>query len=99
MDSLGDKMHPHEEATIRAFIRPAKRARWLEKLASSKHRKSFLDQLNHCRDIDDRYAKPLPAGTNAVSELKSRGALADCHVTSNIEVIDGQDLPLCAAIE
>jgi hypothetical protein len=68
-------------------------------LASSKRRKAFLDQLNHCRDIDERYATPLGSITEAMSELQSRGAPAVCHVISDIAAIDGQDLPLRAAIE
>lgn len=87
-------MHPDEEATIRAFIASSRRERWLQKLVSSKQRRSFLERLNHCRDIDDRYAVPLPSSADALAELRSRGAPASCHATSNVAAIDGKDLPL-----
>jgi hypothetical protein len=92
-------MHPHEEATIRAFIAAPRRTRWLQKLASSKHRKSFLDRLNHCRDIDDRYASALRSSTDAVAVLQSRGAPASCYVISDIAAIDGRELPLAEAVD
>jgi hypothetical protein len=92
-------MHPHEEAVVRAFIDPPRRARWLDALASAKRRRPFLDRLNHCRDIDDRYAKPLPPGSDVVALLRSMGAPANCHVVSDIADIDGRWLPLVEAVD
>jgi hypothetical protein len=92
-------MHPHEEAVVRAFIAPPRRARWLDALVSAKRRRAFLDRLNHCRDIDDRYAKPLPPGSDVVALLRSMGAPTDCHVVSDIADIDGRDLPLVEAVD
>ena len=92
-------MHPHEEAAILAFIAPSCRARWLAKLASAKHRRPFLDRLNHCPDIDGRYATPLPSSADVVALLRSRGALASCHVISDIAAIDGCELPLTEAVD
>jgi hypothetical protein len=92
-------MHPHEEATVLAFIASSYRARWLTKLASAKHRGSFLDRLNHCPDFDERYASPLPSKADVVTLLKARGAPDSCHVTSDIASIDGHEMSLAEAVE
>jgi hypothetical protein len=93
-------MHAHEDAIIRAFISPARRARWLESLASPKRRVRMLDRLNHCRDIDERYATPLAAKANVVALLKSRGAPALCYVLSAGPVtLDGREMPLEEAVK
>lgn len=67
-------MNEIEEAIIRAFITLARRIRWLESLASAKRRARMLDCLNHCRDLDERYATLLPSNTDVVALLRSRGA-------------------------
>jgi hypothetical protein len=92
-------MHPHEEATIRAFVSPSRRERWLGLLASAKRRRSFLGRLNHCRDIDERYATPVPSNANIAAVLRSHGAPETCYVLSDIPTIDGQELPLDDAID
>src|SRR5690606_24346034 len=92
-------MHPHEEATIHAFISPQRRARWISCLASQKRRAKFLDRLNHCRDIDERYASELPQNSNVVATLKDRGAPALCYVISDTTALDGRELPLSQAVE
>lgn len=91
-------MYPHEEATIRAFITPARRIRWLESLASAKRRGRFLDRLNHCRDIDERYATPLPSNADVVAVLKALGAPATCYVVSCTADLDARELPLARAV-
>ena len=91
-------MHPHEEAIIRAFITSRRRTRWLESLASEKRRGRMLDRLNHCRDLDERYATLLPSNANVVELLRSRGAPATCYVLSNTNAIDGQVLALEDAV-
>lgn len=91
-------MHTHEEATIRAFITPARRTRWLESLASARRRGRFLDRLNHCRDIDERYATPLPSNADVVAILKTQGAPATCYVVSCTAALDARELPLSQAV-
>src|SRR3954447_11827252 len=91
-------MHPHEEATIRAFISPSRRTRWLESLTSAKRRAPFLDRLNHCRDIDERYATPVPSDADVVAVLTARGAPATCYVLSATTALDGRELPLAEAV-
>ena len=91
-------MHTHEEATIRAFVVPPRRTRWLESLASAKRRGQFLDRLNHCRDIDERYATPLPSNADIVAVLRAQGAPGTCYVLSNTAALDGRELPLTEAV-
>ncbi len=91
-------MHSCEEATIRAFIGPSRRDRWLAKLLSPK-RQSFLDRLNHLADLDERYATPLSPGVDPLSALRSRGAPATCFAISDLPSLDGRELPLKEAIE
>jgi hypothetical protein len=93
-----------EEALIRAFIVPAKRQRYLDKLSSPKARRKFLaEHLYHMGDLDDRYAERLDdriplvehatrraAHIDAIYELlRGRGAPPPCYVISTGE-LDGQ---------
>jgi hypothetical protein len=91
-------MHPHEEATIRAFVTPSRRERWLGLLDSVKRRRSFLGRLNHCRDIDERYATAIPSNANIVGVLRSHGAPETCYVISDIPTLDGREVELGDAI-
>ena len=91
-------MHPHEEATIRAFIVRSRRPRWLESLASAERRPKFLDGLNHCRDLDERYACPLASSAEVLAMLTARGAPKTCYVLSDSAELDGKELPLAEAL-
>jgi hypothetical protein len=91
-------MHPVEEATIQAFISPQRRTRRLESLASGKRRRRFLDRLNHCRDIDERYATPLASDADIVAVLRGHGAAERCYVLSDTGVLDGRELSLTEAV-
>lgn len=91
-------MEPHEEATIRAFIDPAMRPRWLESLATPARRSRFLDRLNHCRDLDPRYATLLASNTDVVTLLRQRGAPAFCQLISATSSLDGRELPMTEAV-
>jgi hypothetical protein len=91
-------MNENEEAIIRAFITPARRARWLEFLASAKRRPRILDRLNHCRDLDERFATQLPSNADIIALLRAHGAPATCYVLSCTDDIDRRTLPLEEAI-
>jgi hypothetical protein len=91
-------MHPHEEALVRAFIAPERRTRWLEGLASAKRRRKQLDRLNHCRDLDDRYATAVPSSADVAALLRSRGAPETCYVLSDTPGLDGREMPLAEAV-
>lgn len=91
------ELHPAETATVQAFIIKEKKQRYLDMLADPKKRDKIVDGLNHCRDIDERFATPV-AWNVAIDELRRRGAPDTCHVLSSITGMDGIDLPLAAAI-
>lgn len=92
-------LHPLEDSTIRAFIKRDKQDRYLELLANSKRRATFLDCLNHCRDFQERFAESLPSSTDLKSLLVARGASAECHVISGAKLLDGRSMLIGEAIE
>ena len=92
-------MHAHEEATIRAFIDSRRQGRWLEALGSLKRRRTFLQRLNHCPDIDPRFSTPLPSNCDVFAALQNRGAPATCYIISDTAEIDGIELPLREALD
>src|SRR5882724_5043538 len=92
-------MHTHEEKAIRAFIVSPRRSRYLLCLASAKRRGPFLDCLNHCRDLDERFATLVKSNTDIAAELRRRGAPDACYVISATEEIDGKSLSLEEAIK
>jgi len=87
-----------EELIVRAFIAPHRRSRWLSCLSSAKRRRKFLDCLNHCADLDPRYARPVPSNVDVVALLRSHGAPAKCYVVSDIVSIDGREMSLDEAV-
>ncbi len=58
----------------------------------------MLDRLNHCRDIDERFAASLSSNTNVVNMLRLRGAPATCYVLSGFEELDGREFLLEEAV-
>jgi hypothetical protein len=94
----------HEEALIRAFIMPAKRSRYLERLASPKARKKFIaEHLYHMADLDTRYAKQIEPGSQFVEQihhlLTSRGAPESCYLVSTNTELDGSTIDLLSALQ
>ena len=87
-----------EEVIVRAFVAPHRRSRWLSSLGAAKRRRKFLDCLNHCADLDPRYAQPVASNVDVVALLRSRGAPATCYVVSDVAAIDGRELPLAEAV-
>jgi hypothetical protein len=92
-------MHPDEEATIRAFMAPASRRRWLERMSSPKTRTKQLQQLNHCTELDERFLSKFAYFTDVLPELRRLGAPAMCYVISSAGEIDGREMPLDEAFE
>jgi hypothetical protein len=80
-------MNSHEEQFARSFIVPKKRNRYLTLLESKRGRIKLLDGLNHCRDLDPRYATPVPSNQQSdpsiESLLRRKGAPDTCYVMSN----------------
>src|SRR3954464_2702253 len=91
-------MNEHDEQIVRAFITSARRKRWPESLASARRRPAMTGRLNHCRDIDERFATPLPSNTNIGKLLQSHGAPKMSYVLSCTADIDGQMMPLDEAV-
>jgi len=91
-------MHPVEAAIIDSFIAPHRRERWRLSLDSTKRRVKFLDCLNHCRDLDPRYALPLPSNADVVALLRSRGAPERCYVVSGVDEMDGREMAIEEAV-
>jgi len=103
----------HEEALIRAFIIPAKRQRYLDKLGSQKTRGKFISShLHHMADLDERYAEELDPHmplvewenrhtariTSIYEQLRGRGAPSRCYVISTSD-LDGQEGELRETLE
>lgn len=59
----------------------------------------MLDRLNHCRDLDVRFAVVLPSNANIEDLLIARNAPDTCYVLSANDDIDGREMNLCDAIE
>ena len=91
-------MRSVEDALVDAFIVPAKRERYKALLANRRRRATFLDGLNHCRDLDLRYATEISSSTDVVALLRSRGAPESCHVISDVKALDGKEMALQDAI-
>ena len=95
-------MNTHEEQFARSFIVPEKRARFLSLLDSKRGRKKLVDGLNHCHDLDSRFAKLIPAKQQSAqsieSLLKSTGAPDVCHVMSYNPDLDNREMPLSEAL-
>ena len=92
-------MRSLEEALVDAFIVPAKRERYKALLASRRRRAKLLDGLNHCRDLDPRYATEIASSTDVVALLRSRGAPETCHLISDAKALDGKQMALREAID
>jgi hypothetical protein len=92
----------HEEALIRAFVRPERRARLLELLGSPKGRVKLRASLAHFRDLDLRFAKLVSPSKHAAQDievtLRTKGAPDSCHVLSESAALDGRDMPLRSAL-
>lgn len=79
-----DIANRHESGFVGSFILPSRSERYLSKLSSSKHRKTFLDRLNHkfIDDLDNRYTssatRPWPDGVDK------------CYVIADEQEFDGQ---------
>ena len=90
-------MIDHEEQTIKAFMLKERRDRYLSFLGNNKRRKEVLDQLNHCKDFDERFMQWLPSNADIVNILLKSGSPSEVYVISDSK-IDGKIMPLSDAI-
>lgn len=88
-----------ENATIRVFIVPARRERYVAMLGNAKRREKLRGKLDHCHDFDVRYATTVEGSVDAYGLLVSHGAPAMCHVISSFRGIDGRSLALAEAVD
>lgn len=88
----------HEQALVRAFIIPAKRARIGELLANPRRRETILKTLDHFRDFDSRCVRQIPAAKQSASGiatiLRNLRAPDLCYVISTRPDLDSHELPL-----
>ena len=92
----------HEQAFVHAFIEKSKQARYLQKLASPKHRRDFLSRLHHNLDYDPRFAAQVPPSEQTAdliyARLRELGAPEHCHTIAAGSDLDGRKLPLREAL-
>jgi hypothetical protein len=92
-----------EEELIRAFVIKERRERLVAGLANPRRRRQVLDSLNHFGHLDARYAQiivPIAQTPQGIANiLKGKGAPDACYVISGNAKLDGQEMPLTAALE
>lgn len=95
-------MMTHEEATIRAFLLPAKRARFMALLKQPKQRPKLRNALAHFHFFDARFIREIPPSRQTlpliVATLRSLGASNRCHLISEDTRFDGRDMDLDEAL-
>ena len=91
-------MNEHEDKTVSFFIRKEKRHRYRYILANPKKRKQGLDRLNHCRDIEDKYAEWLPSNADILGILTKEGSPNNVYLIMEDPEFDGTTLPLAEAL-
>ena len=91
-----------EEASLRAFIAPERRSRYLKLLGTPTGRKKLLHGFVHMKDLDPRFAYGVRVGHHdAVSiydDLRRLGAPERCYVMSASNDLDGQETELLSAL-
>jgi hypothetical protein len=90
-------------ATIRAFVVPQKRDRYVDTVSNEKRRKKFIAELSHFGDFDSRWIVQItPSSQNPkdiLGMLQKRGATATCHAISEFKELDRQEIPLKDALD
>jgi hypothetical protein len=107
------RVSAEEEALVRAFIVPERRARYLDKLASPKARQEFMARhFHHMKDLDPRFARRIDPHRPLVEWekrhdahieqilqlLRNAGASDRCYVISASSDLDGQETNLEEAL-
>jgi hypothetical protein len=84
--------------TIRAFVVPQKRERYIEAVSKDKRRQKFIAELSHFGDFDPRWIVPIASSSQnsegILALLKMRGATATCQAISEFKDLDRQEVPL-----
>lgn len=86
--SISQCLDKHELEFVRAFVIRERRERYLSKLSSKKHRRRFLDRLNHkaIEDLDHRFI------VESVDEddLMRQARQSDCRIIADQERFDAR---------
>ena len=111
---MSKRVSAEEEALVRAFIVPERRARYLDRLASPKARQAFIaHHFHHMTDLDPRFARLIdPHMPLVVFEkrremhverifelLQDAGASERCYVISASSDLDGQEANLLETLD
>jgi hypothetical protein len=93
----------HEEAAVRAFIRPNRQERYREFLSDPKRRNIFTSELGHFNALDPKCIVAIPPGqqnSSSVAELlTAKGAGSRCWVISENSKLDAQEWDLREALD
>jgi hypothetical protein len=92
-------MNEIEKKTIKAFFYKERHDRYLLLLGNKERRKEILNKLNHCKDLNPKFADWLKSNANIYDLLKEEGAPDKCYVISGDDDIDGVTMDLRDAIE
>lgn len=92
----------HDEAVIRAFIRPDRQARLLVLCGSAKGRPKLRAHLAHMDDLDPRFKVEIPSSQQNPAGierlLRAAGAGDSCTLIAESSELDGKTMPLEAAL-
>src|SRR5690348_4959145 len=91
-------LHPTEQATLRAFVVPARRDRLLDLFGSPRRRRQAREALNHFAGWDGRWATPVGSSADVLALLRKAGAPPECHIIADSPDWDGRNLPLEEAV-
>ena len=102
-DERSDATRAHEEG-LAAFLRPKRRARFLQSLSDDRLRRKLGDRLHHrSDDFDPRRIHRLDNHTRHALDLvhellRARGAPPTCHVFAPGDDMDGSQVGLRQAL-
>ena len=89
---------------IRTFVDRTRRARYLTLLESgAKGRVKLRRALPHFSDLDERYVRPIPAGSQSpdtiLQMLRDLGAPKTCYIMAESDDLDDREMPLELALD
>ncbi len=91
-----------EEKFIKAFALKEKRERYLSFLKGHKHRKKFLETLNHNFSYNPKKAKTLDNTYKSSEKLEKLirkvSSTSTCHLLADSSEMDGKELRVSIAI-
>jgi hypothetical protein len=92
-----------EKSLFESFTLPRRKRRYLELLGTKGGRDKIRSSLDHFKDLNPRYARPVrPQESNPeriFSLLRSLGAPDSCHLMSSSPELDNREMPLLEALQ